>query len=46
MSVETIAQRIGYASSSYFRRVFRSILGVTPHQFRSNEEWSHDHITF
>lgn len=46
LSVEMIAHRIGYANSSYFCRVFRSILGVTPHQFRSNEEWSHDHITF
>lgn len=44
--VEQIAQEIGYAHSSYFCKVFRSTLGTTPHQFRANKDWDHDHITF
>lgn len=36
-SVEDIAQEIGYANSSYFCRVFRRIVGTTPHKFRIDQ---------
>jgi AraC-like DNA-binding protein len=44
-SVEVIAQEIGYANSSYFCKVFRRVTGITPHQFRIDQDQS-NHITF
>lgn len=35
LSVEAIAERIGYSSGSYFIKAFRSLTGLTPGEFRS-----------
>lgn len=38
LSVEQIAERVGYSSGSYFIKVFRKITGITPGRFRSGQE--------
>ncbi|GIO92368.1 AraC family transcriptional regulator [Paenibacillus lactis] len=35
LSLETIAERIGYSSGSYFIKAFRNLTGLTPGEFRS-----------
>ncbi|MEK6991676.1 AraC family transcriptional regulator [Paenibacillus sp. FSL K6-1566] len=35
LSLETIAERIGYSSGSYFIKSFRNLTGLTPGEFRS-----------
>ncbi|WIV19983.1 AraC family transcriptional regulator [Paenibacillus polygoni] len=35
LSIEAIAERIGYSSGSYFIKAFRSVAGLTPGEFRS-----------
>ncbi|PWW00973.1 AraC-like DNA-binding protein [Paenibacillus cellulosilyticus] len=34
LSVTEIAERTGYTNSSYFHRIFKKIIGVTPSEFR------------
>jgi len=34
MSIETVAQEVGYGDGSFFRRLFRREVGVTPAQYR------------
>lgn len=36
LPVYTIAERLGYEDPSYFSRVFRSLHGVSPHDYRKN----------
>ncbi|WP_338552715.1 AraC family transcriptional regulator [Paenibacillus sp. KS-LC4] len=38
LSMEAIAERIGYSSGSYFIKAFRSLTGLTPGEFRSGSE--------
>ncbi|MFD1176708.1 helix-turn-helix domain-containing protein [Paenibacillus puldeungensis] len=38
LSIETIAERIGYSSGSYFIKAFRHLTGLTPGEFRSGGE--------
>ncbi|ULO04882.1 helix-turn-helix transcriptional regulator [Paenibacillus sp. 19GGS1-52] len=38
LSIETIAERVGYSSGSYFIKAFRSLTGLTPGEFRSGGE--------
>jgi AraC family transcriptional regulator, arabinose operon regulatory protein len=38
LSIEAIAERIGYSSGSYFIKAFRSLTGLTPGEFRSGGE--------
>ncbi|WP_342573120.1 AraC family transcriptional regulator [Paenibacillus sp. FSL R5-0749] len=38
LSIEVIAEQVGYSSGSYFIKAFRSITGVTPGEFRSGGE--------
>lgn len=38
LSVEQIAEQIGYSSGSYFIKAFRSLTGLTPGEFRSGGE--------
>lgn len=38
LSIEAIAQQIGYSSGSYFIKAFRSLTGLTPGDFRSGGE--------
>ncbi|AOZ94019.1 helix-turn-helix domain-containing protein [Paenibacillus crassostreae] len=38
LSIEAIAERIGYSSGSYFIKAFRSLTGLTPGDFRSGDE--------
>lgn len=38
LSIEAIAQRLGYSSGSYFIRAFRNLTGLTPGEFRSGGE--------
>jgi len=38
LSIEVIAERIGYSSGSYFIKAFRSLTGLTPGEFRSGGE--------
>lgn len=42
-TLETIARETGFESSNYFIRVFKSIVGMTPNQFRlsTSEQTSH-----
>jgi len=35
MSVSEIEFEVGYGSISYFNRVFKEIVGITPQKFRS-----------
>lgn len=35
LSMETIAERIGYSSGSYFIKAFRNLTGLTPGEFRN-----------
>jgi AraC-like DNA-binding protein len=37
-SIEEIAEQVGYASSSYFIKVFRSWVGFSPGEFRSGKD--------
>lgn len=36
LSCEEISERLGFSSSSYFRRVFKRVSGMTPRDFRKN----------
>jgi AraC-like DNA-binding protein/mannose-6-phosphate isomerase-like protein (cupin superfamily) len=36
--VELISQKVGYSSSSYFGRIFKSHTGKTPQEFRNNRK--------
>ncbi|WP_334075181.1 AraC family transcriptional regulator [Paenibacillus sp. A14] len=38
LSIEAIAERIGYSSGSYFIKAFRGLTGLTPGEFRSGSE--------
>lgn len=38
LSIEVIAEQVGYSSGSYFIKAFRSITGFTPGEFRSGGE--------
>jgi len=38
LSIETIAERVGYSSGSYFIKAFRRLTGLTPGEFRSGGE--------
>ncbi|MGG6312534.1 helix-turn-helix domain-containing protein [Paenibacillus macerans] len=38
LSIEAIAERIGYSSGSYFIKAFRGLTGLTPGEFRSGDE--------
>ncbi len=38
LSIEAIAERIGYSSGSYFIKAFRGLTGLTPGDFRSGGE--------
>lgn len=38
LSIETIAEQIGYSSGSYFIKAFRGLTGLTPGEFRSGGE--------
>ncbi|MFC9708886.1 helix-turn-helix domain-containing protein [Paenibacillus sp. NPDC056933] len=38
LSVEAIAERVGYSSGSYFIKAFRGLTGLTPGEFRSGGE--------
>lgn len=38
LSIEAIAEQIGYSSGSYFIKAFRSLTGLTPGDFRSGDE--------
>ncbi|KGE18803.1 AraC family transcriptional regulator [Paenibacillus wynnii] len=38
LSIEAIAEQIGYSSGSYFIKAFRSLTGLTPGDFRSGGE--------
>ncbi|MDN8587175.1 AraC family transcriptional regulator [Chryseobacterium mucoviscidosis] len=38
LSVESIAERVGYSSGSYFIKAFRNLTGLTPGEFRSGGE--------
>lgn len=38
LSIEVIAEQIGYSSGSYFIKAFRSLTGLTPGDFRSGGE--------
>ncbi|OKP68289.1 AraC family transcriptional regulator [Paenibacillus helianthi] len=38
LSIEAIAEQIGYSSGSYFIKAFRSLTGLTPGEFRSGGE--------
>jgi len=38
LSIETIAERIGYSSGSYFIKAFRNLTGLTPGEFRSGDD--------
>jgi len=46
MTIEEISSRIGFESSSYSRRVFRGITGMSPGEYRA-ERWRQgsDHLT-
>jgi len=37
LSIERIAERVGYSGGSYFIKVFRRMTGLTPGRFRSEE---------
>ena len=37
-SVKEIAERLGYSSSQYFIKVFKENYGITPHQYRKQQE--------
>ena len=43
MNIEEIAAASGYREAGYFRKVFKSLTGMTPHRFR--ELHSHVHFT-
>jgi len=34
VNIETVAQRVGYSDIKYFRSLFKTVLGMTPKQFR------------
>ncbi len=36
LSIEEISERMGFSSSSYFRRVFKHMSGVSPREFRNS----------
>ncbi|MBU5672215.1 helix-turn-helix domain-containing protein [Paenibacillus brevis] len=38
LSIETIAEQVGYSSGSYFIKAFRGLTGLTPGEFRSGDE--------
>lgn len=38
LSIESIAEQIGYSSGSYFIKAFRGLTGLTPGEFRSGDE--------
>lgn len=37
MTVEEIAQQVGYANGNYFSKVFRSIIGISPGRYRESQ---------
>lgn len=39
-SVKEVAERLGYSSSQYFIKVFKDSYGVTPYQYKKNQEKS------
>lgn len=39
LPVETISSRLGFSSSSYFRKVFRKYTGKTPRELRNQAKW-------
>lgn len=43
MNIEEIARASGYREAGYFRKIFKSLTGTTPHRFR--ELHSHVHFT-
>lgn len=40
LSLEEISQRVGFSSASYYSKVFRSIMGLSPLQYRKNSRAS------
>ena len=36
LSINAVAERVGYSNSTYFRTAFKSRFGITPRQFRFN----------
>jgi AraC family transcriptional regulator, arabinose operon regulatory protein len=38
LSIEVIAEQIGYSSGSYLIKAFRRLTGLTPGEFRSGSE--------
>ncbi|KAB8125766.1 AraC family transcriptional regulator [Gracilibacillus oryzae] len=39
LSVEEIAKKVGYTNGNYFSKVFKSILNVTPSEYRNNQSF-------
>ena len=36
LSISEVAERLGFGSETYFRRVFKAKVGVSPREFRKN----------
>ena len=36
LSISEIAERLGFGSETYFRRIFKSKVGISPREFRKN----------
>lgn len=41
-SVKEVAERLGYSSAQYFIKVFKENYGITPHQYKKNQERERD----
>ena len=35
-SISEVAERLGFGSETYFRRIFKAKVGVSPREFRKN----------
>ena len=38
LTIEEIAHKVGFSSSSYFSKIFKKLVGITPQNFRFNQE--------
>ncbi|SER89917.1 AraC-type DNA-binding protein [Gracilibacillus ureilyticus] len=39
LSIEDIAKQVGYRNGNYFSKVFKSILNITPSEYRNNQSY-------